>query len=406
MAAEGVYKSISVAQLKPAEYNPRTITDDEFSGLKESIKTFGFVDPAIVNKDYTIIGGHQRIKAAEALGLKEVPCVVLDLDKHQEKKLNVILNSPAISGKYDDLKLSEILEELKLDDDYESLRLNALEPLDLSPIEVEEDEAPEVSQEPPVSKLGEIYKLGRHRVMCGDSTDKASVELLMDGVKADISFTSPPYNANTKAGDGDIFTSKKSKKLYADGYSDNMLSADYVGFAKSALNICFDFTNGFVFWNVSYNANSRFEYLLQIYDRLPSLIEQICWKKSSTIPFKGSLMRDWEPIYLFSTGGDMLGLDKVVSNHWEVSNTHSQDENHKACFPVALPAKAIEMLPNSKNVLDIFLGSGSTLIACEQTDRTCYGMELDPKYVDVIRKRYWKFINDGNEEGWEDGTTN
>lgn len=396
---------IPTKDINPAEYNPRVITKEEFNGLVESLKTFGQQENLIVNKDMTLISGHQRLEAMKHLGITEAVCNKVDLNKSQEKKLNVLMNSQAISGKFDDIKLSEILEELKLDDDYESLRLDKLEPLDLSPTEIEEDEAPELNEtDPPVSKLGEVYQLGRHRVMCGDSTDKASVELLMCGVKADISFTSPPYNANTKAGDGDIFTSKKSKKLYADGYDDNMTSNDYVEFAKSVLDMCFDFTNGFIFWNVSYNANSRFEYLLQIYDRLPSLIEQICWKKSSTIPFKGSLMRDWEPIYLFSTSGDMLGLDRVVSNHWEVSNTHSQDDNHKACFPVGLPAKAIELLPKSKSVLDLFLGSGSTLMACEQTGRTCYGMELDPKYVDVIRKRYWKFVN-GSEEGWEDGTT-
>jgi len=150
----------------------------------------------IVNKDMTLISGHQRYEAMKALGWVEAVCNLVDLDKHQEKKLNVLMNSQAISGKYDDLILAEILEELKLDDDYESLRLDKLEPLDLSSVEIEEDEPPEVSSEPPVSKLGEIYQLGRHRVMCGDSTDKASVELLMDGVKADMVFTDPPYGVD------------------------------------------------------------------------------------------------------------------------------------------------------------------------------------------------------------------
>jgi hypothetical protein len=125
-------ETIQLKKLNPAEYNPRQITKEEFEGLKESLKTFGQQENLIVNKDMTIISGHQRFEAMKTLGWTEAVCNVVDLDKHQEKKLNVIMNSTAISGKYDDLKLSEILEELKLDDDYESLRLHKLDPLDLS----------------------------------------------------------------------------------------------------------------------------------------------------------------------------------------------------------------------------------------------------------------------------------
>jgi len=125
-------QTITLDKLLPAEYNPRTITKDEFEGLKTSIKTFGQQENLIVNKDMTIISGHQRFRAMVSLGWTEAVCNLVDLDKHAEKKLNVIMNSTAISGKYDELMLSEILEELKLDADYESLRLNMLEPLDLS----------------------------------------------------------------------------------------------------------------------------------------------------------------------------------------------------------------------------------------------------------------------------------
>ena len=125
-------EEIKIADLKFADYNPRTINDKEFKGLKKSLKTFGFVDPVIVNKDLTIIGGHMRSRAWKDLGNDTVPCHVVDLDKKQEKKLNVLLNSQKISGKFDDLMLSEILEELKLDDDYFDLNLDELEPLDLS----------------------------------------------------------------------------------------------------------------------------------------------------------------------------------------------------------------------------------------------------------------------------------
>lgn len=125
-------QQIALSKINPAEYNPRTITADEFAGLKTSLETFGQQENLIVNKDMTLISGHQRLEAMKALGWKEATCNVVDLGKQQEKKLNVIMNSQAIAGKFDDLKLSEILEELKLDDDYESLRLDKLEPLDLS----------------------------------------------------------------------------------------------------------------------------------------------------------------------------------------------------------------------------------------------------------------------------------
>jgi ParB family chromosome partitioning protein len=135
-------KKLSITALKPAEYNPRVMSKEEFNGLVASIKTFGLVDPIIINKDFTIIGGHRRYDACKKLKYKEVDCIILDLDKHEEKKLNVILNSQAISGKYDDNLLSELLEELKLDDDYEELRLDQLQPLDLTdklPDDLDED---------------------------------------------------------------------------------------------------------------------------------------------------------------------------------------------------------------------------------------------------------------------------
>lgn len=139
--------TIPISKLNPAEYNPRVITKDEFSGLVESLKTFGQQENLIVNKDMTVISGHQRLEAMKALGWEEAVCNVVDLDKHAEKKLNVIMNSHAISGKYDDILLGEILEELKLDDDYEALRLNELEPLDFSDLGTDFD-LPDGEKEP------------------------------------------------------------------------------------------------------------------------------------------------------------------------------------------------------------------------------------------------------------------
>lgn len=371
-------------EIKPYPKNAKKHPKKQIEQVANSIKEFGMNQPIVVDKQGVIIVGHGRYEALKSLGMeiKDEYIKVVDLTEEQAKAYRLADNKLNES----DWDMELVLEELK-DLSEPMLDLTGFDrDLIIEPDE-KDDEVPDVPEEPQ-SKVGDLYELGNHRVLCGDSTKIEDVERLMDGKKADMVFTSPPYNANTKAGDGDIFTSKKSKKLYADGYSDNLPPDEYVKFAQDVLDLCFTFTDGFIFWNVSYNKNSRYQYIQQITPYLEHLIEQICWKKSSAIPFKGSMRRAWEPIYLFSTNKVTLGLDKVETNIWEVSNTHAQDENHKACYPVELVVKGIGIINGANIVLDPFLGSGSTLIASEKTGRHCYGMELDPKYVDVIVQRY------------------
>ena len=380
-------KRVPISQVIPNPTNPRIIKDDKFKKLTKSIQEFPEMlelRPIVVDSNMVVLGGNMRLKACIAAGLKEVPIIVAD-NLTEQQQAEFIIKDNVGFGEWDwDLLANQW--DVKALEDW-GLEL----PFDNTPVlEAEEDdyEAPSEIQTDIV--LGDLIEIGQHRLLCGDSTDSDQVARLMNGEKADMVFTSPPYNANTKAGQGDIFNKKKSVKLYSDGYSDNLESSDYVDFASSVLNNCFLFTYGHIFWNVSYNANSRFEYIQQIQNHLQYLIEQICWKKSSTIPFKGSLMRDWEPIYVFSTNGNMLGLDSVHSNHWEVNNTNSQQNNHKACFPVELPSKAIRLNESYKLILEPFTGSGSTMVAAHQLNRKCYGMELDPKYCQVIVDRMHK----------------
>jgi DNA modification methylase len=378
---------VSIKLVKSNPNNPRIIKDDKFAKLVASIKEFPKmleIRPIVVNDDMIVLGGNMRLKACIHAGLKEVPIIkVTDLTEQEQKQF--IIKDNVSGGEWDWNMLAN-------EWDAEELDAWGLDVPDFGKeLEAEEDdfEAPEGGIETDIV-LGDLFEIGEHRLLCGDSTDSDAVAKLMNGQKADITFTSPPYNANTKAGQGDIFNKKKSVKLYDEGYSDNLDSNSYIDFVVSVLDNCFLFTDGFIFWNVSYNANSRFEYIKQINKHLDFLIEQICWKKSSTIPFKGSLMRDWEPIYVFSTNGNKLGLKKVVSNHWEVSNTGSQQENHKACFPIELPFKAIELINKCDLVFDPFTGSGTTMVAAHQLNRKCYGMELDPKYCQVIVDRMRK----------------
>jgi DNA modification methylase len=388
----------SVADLIPYASNSRTHSDAQVAQIAASIKEFGWTNPILIDGENTIIAGHGRLLAARKLGLDKVPAIVLDhLTKPQQRALVIADNQLALNAGWDMDMLKAEIEDLNLDDfdisllGFDDKFLDGL--LEPEPTEglTDEDAVPEVP-ETPKTVLGDVWVLGNHRLMCGDSTSIDAVEKLMNGAKADMVFTSPPYNADAKAGQGDVFNKKKSVKLYADGYSDKLPSQEYVDFASSVLEICFSVTDGFIFWNVSYNAKSRFEYIQQISNRLPYLVEQVCWKKSSTIPFKGSLMRDWEPIYVFSTNKQPVAVKEVTSNFWQVSNTGSQAENHKACFPVELPERGIAIVAkNTGVVFEPFGGSGTTAIACEKTGRDCYMMELDPKYCDVIIKRWQDF---------------
>lgn len=415
--------TIELSKLNPADYNPRIMTAEEFEGLKESLKTFGQQENLIVNKDMTIISGHQRYEAMRALGWVEAVCNLVDLDKHQEKKLNVLMNSQAISGKYDDLMLSEILEELKLDEDYESLRLNILEPLDLSDKEIEEDEAPEVSSEPPVSVLGEIYQLGRHFVMCGDSLNVDNIKELTQNSKLDVSFTSPPYNVGHNLG----YSKKKSKYNSSDDNIEN-----YLGLLVDTTRHSVTFAEE-SFVNLQFLANNKKDLVLYMAEMSDWFKDIFFWKKRQVQPAAAMNVANSqaEVIFYLSENNesddkewvDMVGLYGMnntrrwgnkkfrgtFSNVVETKSASGENKNadiHNATMPVALPSAFFQKGYNAgSTVLDLFGGTGTTLIACEQLGMTAYLMELDPKYVDVIRKRYWKFIN-GSEEGWEDGTTN
>lgn len=381
-----------VRDLLPAEYNPRQMTEDQARELRKSLEKFDLVEIPAIDQNGTILAGHMRVATLIDLGRGDetIDVRVPNRKLTDEEAMEYNLRSNKNTGEWDLAKLFAMPEGLLEEVGFSNKEIQKL--VDGNTTVEEDDYETDKGLELPVRVArGEIWQLGSHRIMCGDSTSKEDVERLMDGKKADLTFTSPPYNANTKVGEGSIFNGKASKKLYADGYSDNLDSSDYVSFASCILEICFSFTDGFIFWNVSYNANSRFEYIKQIVNRLPNLIEQICWKKSSTIPFKGSLRRDWEPIFLFSTNGEKLGLETVVSNHWEVNNTNSQQKDHKACFPIELPARGINLIKSKTGIVfDPFGGSGSTLIACEQTKRVCYMMEIDPKYCTVILDRWEK----------------
>lgn len=405
-------RKISIKKLKPAEYNPRVDLrpgDEEYEKIKRSIEEFGFVEPIIINSDMTIIGGHQRYKVLKELGYKEIECSVVDLDKTKEKALNIALNK--ISGDWDSEKLELLLKELQDEDfdiektgftfeEVEQLfesdnRLNAFQ--DDFDVEKEVESIKES-----IVKPGERWKLGNHVLMCGDSTNEDNVKQLMDGNIGKCLFTSPPYNM--------------ASKMY-ENYNDNLESKKYIDFNMEIVKLWMKYLKGYLFWNISYNKNSRWEFIEIIYRIVKEtglrFMELIVWDKGHALPIvsKDMLTRQYEDILLMSDEETLshemefyyLGTTdkrgyfnkikgKGITNYWRITTGDTQLDNHKACFPVLLPARAIELTTNENDiVLDCFGGSGTTMIACEQLNRKCYMMELDPIYCDVIIKRWEKY---------------
>jgi DNA modification methylase len=380
-------------KLIPNPKNPNKHPPEQIDRLAKLIDFQGQRHPVIVSKrSGFVVVGHGRLEAIKKLNWDGVAVNYQDFENEaQEFAFVTSDNAIAEWAELDLALINQEMLDLGPDFDLELLGLKdfVVEPIEKFEPQSDEDDVPEVVH--PITRKGDLWLLGKHRLLCGDSTMIDDVERLMNAEKAHMVFTSPPYNGNTHLADGDVFANK-AKKLYGDGHSDDLKSDDYVQFTSSVLENCFIFTDGFIFWNVNYNANSRSEFIKQIVPRLDYLIETVCWKKHHAVPFKGSLMRQWEPVFIFSTNKKQLGNDVATVNHWEIGNRNVQEKSHKACFPVELPEKGILLASSDGNlILEPFTGSGTTLIACEKTNRKCYGMELDEKYCDVIIKRWEQY---------------
>jgi len=384
-------QTLKLSKIKSNPENPRIIKDDKFKKLVQSLKDFPVMTElreVLLDENDVIIGGNMRYKASKEAGWTEISVkyftredaernnTLTEQNKTYEEYVKELVIKDNISGgEWDWDMIANQYDPLELD----AWGLDLPDKSILEP-EIEEDEVPEVKSEPPVSQLGSIYQLGKHRVMCGDSTDKASVELLMNGNKADMVFTDPPYNVNLK---------------YED-YEDNKSQEDYSNMIKSFVENGLQFTKTMVITP----GKSNKHYYYKLFDIKDSMV----WYKKFGLS-RGSLYKAMvtEPILFIGE----KPLNKNFKTDLLEYMTDKVDGLKHACpKPVALIADIVAVLTDKSTItLDLFLGSGSTLIACEQTDRICYGMELDPKYVDVIRKRYAKYCYpDTWEERWEELT--
>lgn len=386
-----VYKNVS--ELVPYENNPRH-NDDAVDYVANSIKNFHFQVPIVIDKNNVVIAGHTRLKACEKLGIDEVPCIVADdLTPEQVKAFRLADNKTSELAEWDmdklDIELGEIPDidmsafgfDIEIDDIEEDT-------------EVKEDEVPEVKDGEPKAKRGYIYQLGRHRLMCGDSTSEEDVEKLMNGVKADISFTSPPYNVGSLNIEGNEETQKKYNQ-----YNDNKTEEDYYYFLKENMRLLLKNSNE-VFYNIGLVENNKKAIIKLQYDFINYFKDIIYWEKNTCAPHiqPGIINNLVEFILCFGNGKRKFQEAQFKQGtYWNVIKGNNASENeyskiHKATFPLYLPIEIIKNFCNEEGVvIDSFGGTGTTLIACEQLNRTCYMMELDPKYIDVIIQRWENF---------------
>lgn len=384
-------KELPLKELKPAAYNPRKKLkkgDKEYEKIKQSLLKFGYVDPIIVNEDLTVIGGHQRLTVLKDLDYETAKCVIVDLPKEDEKALNIALNK--ITGQWDEALLADLLLDLQ-ESDF-NLDLTGFEPPEIDDIlsnvhdkELSEDEfdVEEELKKPTLSRHGDIWQLGKHRVICGDSTKAETYKQLLDDRKANLVVTDPPYNVDVEETAGKIL-------------NDNMSDGDFYQFLLSMFtqveNHMEDDASIYVFHADTEGLNFR-----KAFKDAGFYLSGCCiWKKNSLVLGRSPYQWQHEPcLYGWKKKGKHQWFsDRKQTTIWEYDRPKSS-KDHPTMKPIQLMAYPIQ---NSSMrgtiVLDPFLGSGSTLIAADQTGRVCYGIELDEKFVDVIVKRYIEVTGD------------
>ena len=384
-------QQVEISKLVPYANNSRTHSKEQLKKLQSSIREFGFVNPILIDRKYNIIAGHGRVLAAKEDGLENVPCVFVDHLTEAQKKAYIIAdNRLAEDAGWDNELLAVELEGLKeLDFDIDLIGFDEAE-LNMilsSDRDVQEDDfdVDEALKEPTMSQQGDLWLLGRHRVLCGDSTKMDSVTQVMDDKKANLIVTDPPYNVKYEGTAGKI----KNDNLSADAFF-NFLLDSFSNMEK----VLADDGSIYVFHADTEGLNFR-----KAFAEAGFYLSGTCiWKKQSLVLGRSPYQWRHEPV-LFGwkkKGKHQWYSDRKQTTIWEFDRP-SRNADHPTMKPVALIAYPVtnSSLTNSI-VLDPFGGSGSTLIACEQTDRICNTIELDEKYTDVIVKR---FINEvGTDE--------
>lgn len=386
-----VLPSVAIEDLIPAAYNPREDLqpgDKEYEDIANSLREFGFVDPVVINKDMTIIGGHQRIKVAKALGWTHVPCSQVDVDKIREKALNIALNK--ITGRWKEATLADLLKDIK-DSGEIDVGITGYSPKEMEQVfnkvyqagAVEDDDfdIDEQLKQPHFSKLGDLWVLDRHRIVCGDSTQPDVYEKLMDGQKANLLLTDPPYlvayenksgsikNDNLGDEEGYKFLLECFKRAHENLASE---SACYVFYASMKARVFHD-----AFEDAGFRCSIG-----------------LAWKKPQLVLGRTDWQPNMEPIiYGWKRDGTHVWYgDRKQTTCFEferVKDSQKEGWSHPTAKPVPLMGYLMKQSTMENGiVLDEFHGSGATMMACEQLGRICRAVELDEKFIDVEVRRF------------------
>lgn len=409
------FKSININKLKPAEYNPRIDLkpgDKEFEKIRKSIEEFGYVDPVIINKDGTIIGGHQRYKVLKDIGYTEIECIVIDIDKDKEKALNIALNK--ISGDWDKVKLKDLLTELQ---GIGMAEITGFDLAELGMLGVQESVTEDdfdidevLKKEESNILFGDIIQLGRHRLVCGDSTKNEDVAVLMNKKMADLIITDPPYNVNYQSNSTGMRI--MNDNLNEDEFDDFLLKAH-----KCMYNFSRDGAPIYVF----HSDVGGYAFRKAFVDAGFKMAECLIWLKNQFVLGRQDYQWKHEPILYGWKEGDahtwyggrsqstifetdieelkkmskkeLLGLIEEYQNTIQTSVIEYDRPKKNKLHPTMKPLGLLGILMQNSSkkgdiVLDLFGGSGSTLITAEKLDRIAHIMELDPLYCDAIVKRY------------------
>ena len=382
--------------LIPYVNNSRTHDNNQVKQIASSIKEFGFTNPILIDEDNGIIAGHGRLLAADLLGMDEVPTITLKgLTEAQRKAYVIADNQLALSAGWDldSLKVElDRLAELDFDIDLLGFEDDFLSSLLDEPTEglTDEDAVPD-APENPVTVIGDVWILGNHRLMCGDSTSIDAVDKLMDGNKADMVFTDPPYGMSYGGGRaGKVGSTDGTVKKHGVILGDTFKGNDLIGMIRDAVGsaVTVSKSGSSKYICFPWRTYSEFEEALAQIDLTPTAC--VVWDKKS-IGLGNANYRPQHEFIFYVKGDDWHG-DKAQSDVWYMSRGATGKYVHPTQKPVELIEKAINNSSKGQDlVIDVFGGSGSTLIACEKTNRYCRMMELDPKYCDVIIKRWEEF---------------
>jgi DNA modification methylase len=372
------HKVASVADLIPYALNSREHSDDQVAQIAASIRAFGFTNPVLIDEYNNLIAGHGRVMAARKLGMTEVPAIVVTgMDERKRRALIIADNKLALNASWD---MEALLVEVRdlggefgelmgfSDDELAAMMAEPTEGL------TDEDAVPEVPAVP-VTVEGDVWVLGRHRLMCGDSTSIDAVDKLMAGRKADMVFTDPPYGV-------ELQSNRRTKSAKFDVLKNDDTFLDIAPIIEAC-------SNGWVFVWTSWKVQTKW---IDQFQSMGYPTNIVVWHKpgGGIGDLKRTFSSDYEIALVWHRGAELCG--KRIGSVWTVNKDGASTYVHPTQKPVALAVEALDKTTRaSASVLDLFGGSGSTLIACEKTARDCRMMELDPKYCDVIVKRWQDF---------------